>query len=429
MDVLSDPLKRRWVAWGSLAVVFLLVNVHRLSTAVLSEPLTAAFGTTAVALGTLHASFFYVYAAIQIPSGALADRYGPRYVGSIGAVVLSVGAIGFASSEGYLAAFLSRALVGMGSGVVFVTILRFCANWFRADEFATMTGTTAGVAGLGAILATTPLALVVEAYGWRPTVLGLAAVGFVAAAAVFTLARSSPDDAGLEPIDGVPEQPSVTLAETWSYLRRLAADPDQWLLSAVFFSAMGSLLTLLGLWGVPYLVVVYDLSVTAASYYTLLGAVGMLVGAPSIGRVSDRLGRRFLPMAAGLGLFTVALGVIPLFGRPPLVAVAASYFLSGVLVGSGMLALTVVKERYPAGGSGVATATVNMAGFVGAALFPTLMGVALDAYRTGEVVGGRAVYTEFGYRVAFAILAGALAVAFLCSVWLLLRDRARPSVR
>lgn len=428
MSVLSEPTTRRWVAWGALAVVFLLVNVHRLSTAVLSEPLTAAFDTSAAALGTLHAAFFYVYAAMQIPTGALADRFGPRYVGSIGAAVMSVGAIGFATSDGYLAAFLSRALVGMGSGVIFVTILRFCANWFRADEFATMAGMTAGVAGLGAIVATTPLALAVEAAGWRPTVLGLAVVGFVAGVAVFVLARGSPSDAGLTPIDGVPEQPDVTLAETGSYLRRLARDPDQWLLSVIFFAAMGSLLTLLGLWGVPYLVVVYDLDVTTASYFTLLGAVGLLVGAPTIGRASDWMGRRVLPMAVGLGLFALALGVVPVFGRPPLPAIAVSYFLSGFLVGSAMLALSIVKERYPAGGSGVATATVNMAGFVGAALFPTAMGLALDAYRTGDVVDGRVVYTEFGYRAAFSILAGAVAVAFLCSAWMLVRQRTGRSV-
>ncbi|MFW5965085.1 MAG: MFS transporter, partial [Natronomonas sp.] len=64
MNVLTDPTKRRWLAFGALATVFLLVNLHRLSTAVLSEQLTADFGTTAAQLGTLHASFFYIYALI-----------------------------------------------------------------------------------------------------------------------------------------------------------------------------------------------------------------------------------------------------------------------------------------------------------------------------------------------------------------------------
>ena len=423
MKLLSNPKNRRWLAWGALAVVFLLVNLHRLSTAVLSERLTAAFDTTAAQLGTLHASFFVVYAVVQIPTGVLADRVGPRHVGSLGAVVISIGAVGFALSDGYVGAFLFRGLIGLGSGVIFISILRFCANWYRADEFGTMTGLTAGVAGLGAILATTPLALVVEVVGWRPTVLGLAAVGLFAAVGVYTLARSTPASAGLEPIDGVPEQPSVTFAETGGHLRSLAGDVDQWLLSIVFFAGMGAVLTLLGLWGVPYLVVVYDLSVTTASTYTLLGSVGLLVGPPTIGWISDRLERRLLPMSVGLALFALSLAIVPIFGRPPLPLVAAAYFGSGVLVGAAVLSLSVVKERYPAEASGVATATVNTAGFVGAAVFPAVMGVALDAYRTDDVVGGTVVYTEFGYRIAFAIIAGAVAIAFLCSLWLLARAR------
>ncbi|WP_418283125.1 MFS transporter [Halorubrum sp. DTA98] len=416
MGVLSDPRTRRWVAWGALASVFLLVNLHRLSTGVLSERLTAAFGLSAAELGTVHAAFFIAYAIVQIPTGVLADRVGPRYVGAGGAVLLSLGAVGFTLSSGYAAAVLSRAVIGVGSGVIFVSILRFCANWYRTDEFATMTGVTGAVAGLGAILATTPLALAVDAIGWRTTVLALAGVGFAAGGATFVLVRASPSDAGLEPIEGVPEQPSVTLRETGEHLRTLAHDADQWLLSAVFFATNGTLLTLIGLWGVPYLVVVYDVSVATASTYTLLGAVGMLLGGPTIGWLSDRFETRYLPLSAGVALFAVALAAIAVTGRPPLYVVAGVYAVSGFLIGAGLLTLTVVKERYPAGASGVATSTVNAAGFVGASVLPWAMGTALDAYRTGERVGGTVAYTEFGYRVAFGIVAAVLGGAFLCTL-------------
>jgi sugar phosphate permease len=423
VDLLTDPRKRRWLGWGSLAVVFLLVNVHRLSTAVLSEQLTTDFAISAAQLGTLHASFFVVYALVQIPTGVLADRYGPRVVGATGAVVLSAGAIAFTLSDGYLVAFLSRGLVGLGSGVIFITMLRFCANWYRVDEFGTMAGLTAGIAGLGAIVATTPLAVAVSRFGWRPTVFALALLGFLAGAAVFALARSSPTDAGLEPIENVPEQPSVSLAETAGYLRELLTDREQWLLAVIFFSGMGTILTIIGLWGVPYLVVVHGLSVTAASYYTLLGSVGILIGAPAVGWVSDRIGRRLLPMVVGLGAFALTLAVIPIVGTPPLPVVALAYFLVGFSLGSVMLSLPIIKEEYPPEASGVATATVNGAGFFGAAVLPAVMGLALDRYRTGDVVAGAVVYTEFGYRIAFAITTVAVTVAFCCSLWLYLRKR------
>ena len=428
MNLLTDPTNRRWLAWGALALVFLLVNVHRLSTAVLSERLTADFAITAAQLGTLHASFFVIYAFVQIPTGVLADRYGPRYVGSVGAFVLSLGAIGFTASNGLVSAAISRAVIGLGSGVIFVSILRFCANWYRVDEFATMAGLTSGIAGVGAIFATTPLAVAVGWFGWRQTVSGLAIVGFVSGAAVFWLARQSPAAAGLDPIENVPEQASVTLAETGGYIRELLRDPDQWLLSVAFFSGMGTILTVVGLWGVPYLVAVYGLTVTTASYFTLLGSVGILVGGPGVGWISDRIGQRLVPMIVGFGAFTVVLAVIPALGSPPLPVVGGVYFLLGTGIGVTILALPVIKERYPAEASGVATGMVNGAGFFGATVLPTLMGITVDRYRTGDVVAGTVTYTEFGYRVAFAITTAAALVAFTSSVLLYVRDRRRGDV-
>jgi fucose permease len=67
--ILHDPLRRRSPIWGTLAVVFLLVSVYRLSTAVLAERLAAAFDASATALGSLHAASFVVYAALQLPAG------------------------------------------------------------------------------------------------------------------------------------------------------------------------------------------------------------------------------------------------------------------------------------------------------------------------------------------------------------------------
>jgi len=130
-------------------------------------------------------------------------------------------------------------------------------------------------------------------------------------------------------------------------------------------------------------------------------------------------------MTVGIGLFAVALGAVPVFGRPPLAVVAVSYLACGFLFGAAMLSLSVVKERYPPSASGIATATVNTAGFVGGTILPTVMGVALDAYQTGETVEGTVAYTEFGYRIAFGILAATVAVGFCCACWLLVRERSR----
>jgi hypothetical protein len=61
---------------------------------------------------------------------------------------------------------------------------------------------------------------------------------------------------------------------------------------------------------------------------------------------------------------------------------------------------------------------VNTIGFAGAALLPTMMGVVLDTYWTGETIGGARVYSVLGYRYAFGLAALTGAVAVLAAVWL-----------
>jgi len=130
----SDPTKRRWIVFAALAIAYALVSVHRLSTAVLAEQLTAAFDTSGAALGTLHAAFFYIYAAMQLPAGVVADRTGSRLAVTAGTAVMSVGALLFSVADSYLVAFLARTLVGFGGSLLFIAILRFLANWFRPGE-------------------------------------------------------------------------------------------------------------------------------------------------------------------------------------------------------------------------------------------------------------------------------------------------------
>jgi fucose permease len=83
--------QRRAALWTLLAASFLLVNFHRTATGVLADTLARTFEATAAELGLLHASFFYIYAALQLPAGLIVDRYGPRRVGTVGLFLMTGG--------------------------------------------------------------------------------------------------------------------------------------------------------------------------------------------------------------------------------------------------------------------------------------------------------------------------------------------------
>lgn len=423
MDVLSNPYRRRWLGWGVLALAFFLVSLHRTSTAVLSNQLMQAFETSGTGLGFLHASFFYLYAAFQVPAGLLTDRYGARTIAAGGTALMSVGAVVFGASLTFQVAFLGRLFVGLGASVLFVAVLRYAANWFRPDEFGTMTGITFTVGILGGLAATTPLALAITVFGWRATVVGLGGVGLMAAAGIALLSHDSPKQAGLPTIENVPDRPPVTAVDLKRYTVRALRQGETWLIGIMLFFMTGVGITIFGLWGIPFLVHAYGISVPQASVYLLVGNVGGMIGPTLFGWLSDRLGRRTELIVVSAVVFAGTWGVFAVFGTIPLLLVGALFLFGRILRGGIPLAFAVMKERHPEGASGTVVGLVNTMGWVGAAVFPVVLGAALDTYWTGETVNGVRVYSTFGYRVAFAISLAAGLVSVAAAILLHLRIR------
>ncbi len=413
-----NPYVRRWWIWGLLAALFLLVNVYRLSTAVISDQLMRAFEATGTQLGTLHAAFFYIYALLQLPAGLLADSAGPRKTVTVGAVLFNLGAILFAYSSSYPAAFLARSLIGLGGSVIYVCTLKICANWFRPDEFSSLNGLTIAVAGMGGIVATTPFALAVEAVGWRWTTTLLGGLGLILAMSVFSVVRDTPQEATGRSISGATRDPSPSGRDLGRSVSTVLRDPHAWASGAVLFCMGGVNLTLIGLWGIPFLVQMYDVSVTYASLFTLLGSVGMVIGPPVLGWIVDRYGNLTDLLLGGCVLYTLPLLYAAVVVRPSELLVATTFFLLGFMMGAGILVYTLIKDRYPPEFSGVVMGTVNAAPFAGAAVVPGLMGLILDAYWTGETVAGARVYTSAGYQVIFVMAAGFGLLALVCAAWL-----------
>lgn len=422
-SIWTDPTKRRWVGWVALASAFVLVNFHRVSTAVLADTLSRAFDTTGAELGLLHSAFFYIYAPMQLFAGILADRMGTRRVATVGSAVMGLGVIWFSFSGTYISGFLGRLLIGLGGSVIYIATLRYCANWYRADEFATVTGMTLSASAVGGLLAATPLAVLVAAVGWRDGLLGIGLGGFVITAGVLVFVRDTPAAAGLPTLDGTPEAAKQTLSEVLTGVRTIFARRDTWIMGWMLFFATGMNFTVMGLWGVPYIVQAYGVSVQEASVYTLVGNAGLVVGSPVLGWLSDRLEERTGIILVAAVVYFLAYTSIVVLGTPPLWYVGLVFFGVMFLLGGFTLAYTVIKERHTAERSGTATGTINGMGFLGAAVLPGIMGWVLDVFWTGETVGGSRVYTLFGYRVAFGVAAASGLIALGCATWLHWRTR------
>lgn len=422
MRVWSDPLGRRWIGWVFLTGVFILGSFHRVSTTVIADELMRTFSTTGAQLGLLHASFFYIYAALQLPAGTLVDRIGVRTIAIGGALVMSVGAFVFAGSDSFLLGFLGRGLIGLGSSVIYLTVLRYCSNWYRSDELATMNGLTIAGSGLGAIIAATPFAILVGQFGWRHAITGAGVIGVVLAVLIYLLVSDTPRAAGFSPIPQTASSPRVSLATVRSNATAILRDTGIWVLGLILFFSLGVSFTVLGLWAVPYFVHSYGVSVHQASNYVFIAQIGFLLGPPAFGWLSDRIHQRTVLIIAATAVFTVAYGALAVIGVPPLVVAGGLLFVVQLMNGGFALTYIVAKERHPAEASATAMGAINSIGWLGAAMYPALMGAVLDVFWAGETVAGARVYTLVGYRAAFTMAAMSGVLILGCALYLYVSD-------
>jgi sugar phosphate permease len=97
------PIARATLIWSLSALAFGYAFFQRVAPSVMVNDLMAEFAVSGAVLGQLSALYFYPYAAMQLPIGALLDRYGARLMLSI--ALLAAGA-GSACSRSHRASSL-----------------------------------------------------------------------------------------------------------------------------------------------------------------------------------------------------------------------------------------------------------------------------------------------------------------------------------
>ncbi|MDT3705563.1 MAG: MFS transporter [Thiobacillus sp.] len=398
------PIPLAWLTWGLLASLYFVGFFQRVAPAVMVDELMRDFAIAATMLGNLSAVYFYTYAAMQIPSGLLADAVGPRRVGALAAVAAAAGIALFALADSLWTATLGRGLVGASVAVAFVACMKLAGHWFPANRFATVTGISLLIGNLGGVLAGVPLSEAVSGFGWRAAMLASAAATLVLALFVWLWVRDDPTERGYAS-HAHPEALNNGTMSAARALMRVVSERDTWLLFFAGGLIAAPVLTFAGLWGVPYLVQVHGLERSHAAVFTTVMLLGFAVGGPLLGALSDRMGRRKPPyLGAALAH---ALGWM-IFLLAPDLSSTALYLLFAVIgfsAGGLIIGFAFSREANHPGAAGTVGGVVNMAVLGFAAIQQSAMGWILDRNWRGTVIEGARVYDAAAYHAAFLWLA------------------------
>ena len=396
-----------------LAASFYLYEfILQVAPSVMAAPMMETFHVSAEGFGVISAFYFYAYAPMQLPAGLLFDRYGPRKLMTGALVLCAIGSFFFASTDSVITASMGRFLIGVGSAFSFIGVLVLVSRWFPPQHFAILAGIAQLMSSVGAMFGEMPLAAMIEHVGWRQASFILAAAGFLLAILLWCLIRDYPH----QPTQALPTR---SLREEGRRLLEVCRRSYTWLTGAYAFSIWTPIAVFAALWGVPYLQEKYHVSVVVASGLCSMIWLGIGIGSPLLGWLSDRCSSRRLALITS-SVFGLVATLILLY--LPDVSIGWMYLvllMLGFGAGGQTVSFAVVKDNNPAHLVGTASGFNNLSVLLGGAIFQPLVGVILHHSAGSQLTRGLPVYTVSSYQTALLVMPCCYLASLILALWLI----------
>ncbi|GAA2474997.1 MFS transporter [Streptomyces gobitricini] len=384
----ADPPggRRAALVWGVGVCVYLVAVVFRTSLGVAGLDAADRFGVNASALSTFSILQLLVYAGMQIPVGLMVDRLGTKKVLTLGVVLFTLGQLGFALSPSYGMALASRALLGCGDAMTFISVLRLGTRWFPARR-GPLIAQVAGLFGvLGNLVSTIVIARTLDGLGWTATFAGSSLAGVVVLVLLVLFLKDHPE--GYEPEPA----PHAGAAYVRRQIARSWREPGTRLGMWVHFTTQFPAMVFLLLWGLPFLVEDQGLSRGAAGDMLTLTVLSNMVFGMTYGQIIARHHGARTPLALGTVAATAA-GWAATLAHPgdhaPMWLLATLCVILGACGPASMIGFDFARPANPPERQGTASGIVNMGGFTASITTLLAVGLLLDA--TGD-----------DYRIAFS---------------------------
>jgi MFS family permease len=395
-NVPPHNLRTAYLVFFLAASFYMYEFILQVAPGVMAEPMMKSFGVGAQGYGVISAFYFYAYAPMQLPAGVLFDRYGPRKLMTMAILLCAIGSLFFASTDSIVMASSGRFLIGMGSAFSFIGVLVLVSRWFPPYYFAILAGVAQLMSSVGAMFGEMPLAMLIEWVNWRNASFILAGIGFILAGFIWHFIRDYPDET-------TQKAPAKPLYTEWKRLLEVCRHKHTWVIGAYAFAIWTPIAIFAALWGVPYLKEKYHISVVVASGLCSAIWLGIGVGSPLLGWMSDRFESRKLSLtiSAICGLIAT---VILLYCPVSQFAMYFVLFLFGFGAGGQAVSFAVVKDNNPLKYVGTASGFNNLSVLIGGALFQPLVGYILTKWGTFYMDNGVPIYTLESYQKALVIM-------------------------
>lgn len=399
-----------WFVWSFTGLFYMYQFFLRTSPCVMTEHLMCDFSVGACALGVLTSFYLISYTSLQIPVGLGMDKFGPS-IFLRGAVSLCViGTTIFSLADSFYFACFGRLLIGVGATCSFLGSLKLATLWFRPERIALVVGFTLLAGKAGASFGQAPLALLIEWMGWRKALLYVVVpIGLTLATAIFVFVKDAPTEEYLTQIAPT----NTTLKSLFTHLKSIFIDSRMWALGLYGALMYAPLLVFVDLWGIPFLMKLYDIDKATAGSITTMFYIGAGIGCPLVAFLSDYFQDRKKAMVVGVILSIICNGVFIYVPGIPILAMYFLLFAAGVVFSVQPLIFPSVCQLTPLSSNGTAISFTNMIVMMLGIVLQPLVGWFLELVWTGTMYNGVPHYDISDYRFALLSIPLSLFLALL----------------
>ena len=383
-----------------LIAVTCLSQFYRVSNSVIAPELVRDLDLSARQLGWAGSAFFFALFAVQIPVGMWFDRFGARRTVAALSLLAMLGSIWIARATDATDLIAGRTIVGVGCAASFMSVVFLCSRWFDQARLATVLSWVFAASNIGTLAAATPLAWIAATVGWRAGFMGLAIVTLLVSVSFLVFVRDRPPE--YRGPEAAKETPGQILRGLWEVWRTPGLGP---VLSMHFF-AYATMLTVLGVWGGPYLYDVHKLDGVARGNVLLAMGAAQILGILAYGPMDRVLRSRKRVVFGGAAISTVLLVIMAALANPPLWLAVALLIAFCFFCAYGTVIVAQGRALFPDRLAGRGVTTVNMAQCLGLTVLPAAAGYIVEAFGAGDTA----------YRWVFATLAAGLALGSIAYV-------------
>jgi sugar phosphate permease len=396
----------------------------RVIPSVITSELMHEFAFSASALGFVSSLFYYAYTAMQIPSGLMCDRFGPKRLLFVGLFSCGLATIVFGQTHAASSIGLARLVSGAASAFAFICPLVLTTNWFPSQYFALITGIIQTLGCLGAIFGGGPLAILVNQYGWRTTLGYAGVVGIILSLIMVVFLKDKPKDP--ETLAWLKGHHAHTLGDDhritneWQRLCKIILKRQNWVVALAGFCCWGPIAVFGELWGVQSITHLYHQTNEAAATHLLWIWVGIAVMSPLVGWWSDAIKSRKIPLITCFSAGCLATFILNIAPNLNPLALDLVLLLLGTSAASQPVTFGLIRDHNPLSVAGTAISFNNMAVIFGGVLLQPLFGWILDYYWLGvETAEHIRIYGATEYHDAMWILPICSLLGLFVSIFLI----------